>query len=35
MTTNEDKMEYIEKYDHNLLDHEYDGIKELGNPPPF
>ena len=33
---NEDKMEYIEKYDHNLIeDHEYDGIRELGNPPPF
>jgi len=35
MDSNEDKMEYIEEFDHNLLDHEYDGIKELGNPPPF
>jgi len=36
MNTNEDKMEYIEEFDHNLIEgHEYDGIKELDNPPPF
>ncbi len=36
MATNEDKMEYIEEFDHNLIeDHEYDGIRELDNPPPF
>lgn len=35
MDINEDKMEYIEEFDHNLLDHEYDGIRELDNPPPF
>ncbi len=36
MNTNEDKMEYIEEFDHNLIEgHDYDGIKELDNPPPF
>ena len=35
MDNHEDKMIYNEEFDHNLLDHEYDGIKELDNPPPF
>ncbi len=35
MDSNEEKMDYIEEFDHNLLEHEYDGIKELDNPPPF
>ena len=35
MDNNEEKMEFNEQYDQNLLDHEYDGIKELDNPPPF
>ncbi len=35
MDNNEEKMEFNEQFDQNLLDHEYDGIKELDNPPPF
>ena len=35
MDNNKEEMEYNEEFDHNLLDHEYDGIKELDNPPPF
>ncbi|MEN8119118.1 MAG: cbb3-type cytochrome c oxidase N-terminal domain-containing protein [Bacteroidota bacterium] len=35
MDNNEEKMEFNEQFDHNLLDHEYDGIRELDNPPPF
>lgn len=31
---NEDQLEYNEKYDKNITDHEYDGIRELDNPPP-
>ena len=35
MDKNEEKMEFNEQFDQKLLDHEYDGIKELDNPPPF
>lgn len=36
MEMQEEKMEFIEKYDHKLIeDHEYDNIKELDNPAPF
>lgn len=31
---NNDQVEYNEKYDKTLTDHEYDGIKELNNPVP-
>lgn len=30
----EGQVKYNEKYDKNITDHEYDGIKELNNPPP-
>ena len=29
-----DDFQYNEKYDEKLMDHDYDGIKELDNPPP-
>ena len=32
---NEDQLKYNEKYDKNITDHDYDGIKELDNPPPI
>jgi len=36
MDNNEEKMEFNEQFDHNLMEnHEYDGIRELDNPPPF
>ncbi len=36
MEMQEEKMEFIEKYDHKLIeDHEYDNIRELDNPAPF
>ena len=35
MDNNEEKMEFNEQFDQKLLDHEYDGIRELDNPPPF
>lgn len=31
---NEDQIEQSEKFDNVLSDHDYDGIKELDNPPP-
>jgi cytochrome c oxidase cbb3-type subunit III len=31
---NNDQYQYNEKYDKNITDHEYDGIKELNNPAP-
>ncbi len=31
---NTEDFEYNEEYDQNLLDHDYDGIKELDNPVP-
>ena len=29
-----DNFDYKEEYGDNLMDHDYDGIKELDNPPP-
>jgi len=31
---NTDDYQYNEKYDEKLMDHDYDGIKELDNPAP-
>ena len=31
---NNDDFQYDEKYDEKLMDHDYDGIKELDNPAP-
>ncbi len=32
---NDDQVKYNEKYDKNITDHEYDGIRELDNHPPM
>lgn len=33
-TKNDDNYTHIEELDENLMDHDYDGIKELDNPAP-
>ncbi|MFN8257978.1 MAG: cbb3-type cytochrome c oxidase N-terminal domain-containing protein [Bacteroidales bacterium] len=36
MDKHEEKFEFNERFDHNLIkDHEYDNIRELDNPAPF
>ncbi len=36
MDKHDEKIEFNEKFDHNLIkDHEYDNIQELDNPAPF
>jgi len=34
MSDKNEDFDYNEEYDHNLLEHDYDGIRELDNPVP-